>query len=154
MRGIRTESGIVETRVQNLTWEHISPPIRKRGWRCGKCSITMKLLSISKDIPAEYWRCYECNKQIPLEQRDAVFDEIIQAVKEKYNFHVFSYDREHNTWDIQSSEWVTLNGTRLDSKRKRISSNLKKDIIGDVKAAIQHTLEIEIDSIKDLFIDA
>ncbi|MGB7956674.1 MAG: hypothetical protein WCF23_22100 [Candidatus Nitrosopolaris sp.] len=156
IRGIRSnESGeILEVYgVPNLTWDNISKPTKARGWKCGRHSITMKLFPISKDIPAEYWSCHECNNQITLQQRDAVFEEIRAAIQDKYFLHTFNYGRQNNNWTIESSEWVTENGTRLDSKRKRITSDFRKELIDHFKAALEHTLEIEIENIKDYFLD-
>jgi CHASE3 domain sensor protein len=114
----------------------------------------MKLLPISRDITEDiHWNCHECSNNIPLQQRDAVFEEIRAAIQDKYFLHTFDYDRQNNRWSIESAEWISPNGTRLDSKRKRISSDFRTDLIEEFITALNHTLEIEIDTIKDYFLD-
>ena len=86
-----------------------------------------------------------------MEDRDKVFDEKCKELQHVYRLHTFSYDRITDEWTIQSAE---SNGDdRLTSKRKTISAALRKDIVNELRHELEDALFIQVQSMKDYFIE-
>ena len=80
---------VVTSMVRNLTFENLEyegkiPSNKIIGWFCIKpCSaMPMDLLPIAKNKPAEYWKCRQCERQITIEERDSVFNIVMENIQE------------------------------------------------------------------------
>jgi hypothetical protein len=139
--------------VQNLTFEQIAPQQPKtHGWICGKEGAKMTLLPISHDIPAEYWECNSCQRQITIEERDGVFETIRQNIQTEYLLKTFEYDKLTNKWTIESSEWIGI--SRIGAKRRVFTAGMRQDLIEQLLSTIEDTLSIHVGiNMKDYFIE-
>jgi hypothetical protein len=139
--------------VKNLTFEAIAPEQPKtKGWTCKNEGSKMTLLPINKDIPAEYWKCNSCQRQITIEERDGVFETIRKNIQDQYLLKTFEYDKTANKWTIESSQWVGI--SRIGAKRRTFTAGMRQDIIEQLLSTIEDTLSIFVGTnIKDYFIE-
>lgn len=126
-----------------------------RRWYCTKCTNDyekMLLFPTNKDIPAEYWICSKCSRKITLAERDQVYEDIKNAVKEKHQLRQFDYDKKIDKWIIQSSEW-TGEDRLPPNARKKIIEGERKQIINEVIHLIRSELQLYILNMKDFWIE-
>jgi hypothetical protein len=140
--------------VPNLTFEQIAPQQPKtKGWICSKDGAKMTLLPISHDVPAQYWQCHSCQRQITMEERDGVFDTIRQNIQDQYLLKTFQYDKITNKWTIESSEWI--GESRIGAKRRTFTIGMRQDVIEQLLSTIEDTLSIHVGtSTKDYFMES
>jgi hypothetical protein len=141
--------------VKNLCFEHLAPKPKEEGWLCTvkECDgVKMILLPINKDEPTEFWQCTRCKRKITIEERDQIFEVIRKNVQDEYLLHVFIYDKQNNTWEIKSAEW--LGRTRIGAKRKKITSIQREELIDTLMNGLEDALNIFFYTLKDYFLES
>jgi hypothetical protein len=90
---------VIPIRDKNYYVIRVDKRNRKDRWHClsHKELEKMYLYPLSKDVPAEYWTCTTCKRQVTLRQRDEVFQEIRRHFMQKYNLNMFDFDRENKS---------------------------------------------------------
>lgn len=142
--------------VPNLTFENLSSPLEKSAWLCLKCNERpMDLYPINRSLPItdkSYWECRGCKRQISVEERDGIFEAVRQNVLDKYHkeLEVFNYNKENNTWDIKG-RWQGQ--SRHTAKRMKITQGTKRDLIDELLNNIEDTLSINVNNLRDYFIE-
>lgn len=111
----------------------------------------MKLKPICKDIPATHWEC-RC-KGISLKQRDTLFELVRREVQESYNLFQFNYNIETRKWIIKSAEWISHDESRINAKRRVITTGQREEILNELQDIIETELLITFESFQDYFIE-
>jgi hypothetical protein len=152
--------------IQDLTWQTINSNSQSKPqpWYCTKCQkITstgtaatndvakMQLMPTNRDIPATHWKCSRCKRQISLEERDTTFEDKRKDLQHLYKLRLFNYNRQSDTWTIQSAEWEGED--RLQSKRKRVTESLRRNIGVELKYELSDALGIHFETWKEFFLD-
>lgn len=102
----------------------------------------MKTYPVDKDKPVEGWFCDYCDHKVTFKQRNQVYREVIAQVKQRYNLKTLTHQEGY--WNIQSNEWSSIDGSRHNSKRKRLTADERFDIKFDVLDSLQDKLGVYI----------
>lgn len=108
----------------------------------------MRLIPISLDIPAEYWQCVTCDRQISFVDRDEIYYNLKEQFKDRYNLKRFDYSKED--WIIVSSQFS--GDTRLESKRHKFSQQERDDIVDSFIDILEQLLQIILQDWRDFHI--
>lgn len=147
LTGSKRRGGIV-----NNYFNYIKPPPGPIPWYCHKGHGTMKMNLYPSDRrePAQFWQCVSCERRISIDRRNKTFLEVTEEIKDLYDLKILQYNRANNIWKMESNVWID---DRLRGKVKPIPTSLRNDIIRDFISLIERSLEIEVESMKDFFIE-
>jgi hypothetical protein len=143
--GYRDESGeFIETpRYVNAVF----PEMYKHGIFCSCCQKYLFLKPVSLDYEATHWED-NCTC-ISLKAINQCFNNCHDTFINLYNLKTLSYDIQNRNWKIESAEFI--GESRVNSPRKIITMDVRKDILSDLKNAVQDQLAVEFEDWTDYF---
>ena len=146
MREYDEEGNILEPRPHIVAAFWPDPP-KRQGVYC-KTGHFMKLLPVNRDITEGLWWKCDC-KCISLTGRDNCFERHRQLAINMFQLHKLEYNRQTNHFDIESSEWISHDGSRLNATRRQIGQTETEDILTKFQEVIEKELDISFDSFQD-----
>jgi uncharacterized protein YeeX (DUF496 family) len=144
IRDPRTNEIIQTTNVNNAVWQ---PPYIHEIF-CNSCQKYFMLKPVSLDEKATHWEC-SC-RCLHIEKIRLVFDNIRDNFKQIFLLHKLEYSKESRYWEIESSEFISPNNSRLNSHRRLITMSERTDLLDNLRQAICDELSIEFDNFQEL----
>lgn len=115
------------------------------------CGGQLYLYPVDLDKTVEFYQCKTCSVRITIEERDSIFQEIIEQTKSKYNLKELEWSADYAGGGLHMESKLFVGEHRLAARRKSIKPTEKREIYDHILTGINLKLGITVDNLHSFF---